>query len=80
MVRDARAWGIAGGTIEIQLTNIASELFGRRFGHRPPDRRIVELFQLRLRHEFAVFMLRTNSRGLVSLSRFERAEQLCDGN
>jgi butyryl-CoA dehydrogenase len=31
LVRDARAWGIAGGAVEIQLTNIASELFGRRF-------------------------------------------------
>lgn len=35
MVRDARAWGIAGGTVEIQLNNIASELFGRRFSQRP---------------------------------------------
>jgi butyryl-CoA dehydrogenase len=34
-VRDARAWGIAGGTVEIQLNNIASELFGRRFSQRP---------------------------------------------
>jgi alkylation response protein AidB-like acyl-CoA dehydrogenase len=34
-VRDARAWGIAGGTVEIQLTNIASELFGRRFSQWP---------------------------------------------
>jgi butyryl-CoA dehydrogenase len=37
MVRDARAWGIAGGTVEIQLNNIASELFGRRFSQRPPQ-------------------------------------------
>jgi alkylation response protein AidB-like acyl-CoA dehydrogenase len=36
MVRDARAWGIAGGTVEIQLNNIAGELFGRRFSQRPP--------------------------------------------
>ncbi|HLI12121.1 MAG TPA: acyl-CoA dehydrogenase family protein [Alphaproteobacteria bacterium] len=36
MVRDARAWSIAGGTVEIQLNNIASELFGRRFSQRPP--------------------------------------------
>jgi len=36
LVRDARAWGIAGGTVEIQLTNIASELFGRRFNQWPP--------------------------------------------
>ena len=35
MVRDARAWAIAGGTVEIQLNNIASELFGRRFSQRP---------------------------------------------
>ncbi|MGE0716394.1 MAG: acyl-CoA dehydrogenase family protein [Alphaproteobacteria bacterium] len=37
MVRDARAWAIAGGTVEIQLNNIASELFGRRFSQRPPQ-------------------------------------------
>jgi alkylation response protein AidB-like acyl-CoA dehydrogenase len=36
MVRDARAWSIAGGTVEVQLTNIASELFGRRFSQRVP--------------------------------------------
>jgi len=35
MVRDARAWAIAGGTVEIQLNNIASALFGRRFSQRP---------------------------------------------
>src|SRR4051812_45740310 len=35
MVRDARAWAIAGGTVEIQLNNIASEIFGRRFSQRP---------------------------------------------
>ena len=35
MVRDARAWGIAGGTIELQLNNIASQLFGRRFNQWP---------------------------------------------
>jgi alkylation response protein AidB-like acyl-CoA dehydrogenase len=35
MVRDTRAWSIAGGTVEVQLTNIASELFGRRFSQRP---------------------------------------------
>ncbi len=34
MVRDARAWGIAGGTVEIQLNNIASGLFGKRFNQR----------------------------------------------
>lgn len=35
LVRDARAWAIAGGAVEIQLTNIASDLFGRRFNQRP---------------------------------------------
>jgi alkylation response protein AidB-like acyl-CoA dehydrogenase len=35
MVRDARAWAIAGGTVEVQLNNIASALFGRRFNQRP---------------------------------------------
>jgi butyryl-CoA dehydrogenase len=35
MYRDARAWAIAGGTVEVQLNNIASELFGRRFSQRP---------------------------------------------
>ena len=35
MVRDARAWGIAGGTIELQLNNIASQPFGRRFNQWP---------------------------------------------
>ncbi|HEV2546424.1 MAG TPA: acyl-CoA dehydrogenase family protein [Stellaceae bacterium] len=34
MVRDARAWGIAGGTVEIQLNQIASQLFGRKFSQR----------------------------------------------
>jgi butyryl-CoA dehydrogenase len=37
LVRDARAWGIAGGTVEIQLNNIASELFGRRFNQWLPS-------------------------------------------
>ncbi len=35
MVRDARGWAIAGGTVEMQLNNIASGLFGRRFNQRP---------------------------------------------
>jgi butyryl-CoA dehydrogenase len=35
MYRDARAWAIAGGTVEIQLNNIASSLFERRFSQRP---------------------------------------------
>ena len=34
MVRDARAWGIAGGTVEIQLNQIAAQLFGRKFSQR----------------------------------------------
>jgi butyryl-CoA dehydrogenase len=35
LVRDARAWGIAGGAVEVQLTNIASDMFGRRFNQWP---------------------------------------------
>lgn len=33
-VRDGYAWGIAGGTIDVQKTNIASVLVGRRFNQR----------------------------------------------
>jgi len=33
-LRDAWGWGIAGGTIDIQKTNIASALAGRRFNQR----------------------------------------------
>ncbi len=33
-LRDAWGWGIAGGTIDIQKTNIASALVGRRFSQR----------------------------------------------
>lgn len=33
-VRDSYAWGIAGGTIDVQKTNIASALIGRRFNQR----------------------------------------------
>jgi alkylation response protein AidB-like acyl-CoA dehydrogenase len=33
-VRDGYAWGIAGGTIDVQKTNIASALVGRRFNQR----------------------------------------------
>jgi butyryl-CoA dehydrogenase len=36
LVRDARAWGIAGGTVEIQLNQIAAQLFGRKFSQRVP--------------------------------------------
>ena len=33
-MRDAFGWGIAGGTIDMQKMNIASELIGRRFDQR----------------------------------------------
>jgi butyryl-CoA dehydrogenase len=33
-MRDAWGWGIAGGTIDVQKTNIASALVGRRFSQR----------------------------------------------
>jgi len=33
-VRDSYAWGIAGGTIDVQKTNIAASLIGRRFNQR----------------------------------------------
>ena len=33
-IRDAWGWGIAGGSIDIQKTNIASALIGRRFNQR----------------------------------------------
>ena len=33
-MRDAWGWGIAGGSIDIQKTNIASALIGRRFNQR----------------------------------------------
>ena len=33
-VRDGYAWGIAGGTMDIQKTNIASALVGQRFNQR----------------------------------------------
>lgn len=33
-VRDSYAWGIAGGTTDVQKTNIASALAGRRFDQR----------------------------------------------
>jgi len=34
MVRDARAWGLAGGTLQMQRIAIASAIFGRRFNQR----------------------------------------------
>ncbi|MDY6821405.1 MAG: acyl-CoA dehydrogenase family protein, partial [Deferribacterota bacterium] len=34
MVRDSRGWPIAGGTVQMQRINIASELVGRRFNQR----------------------------------------------
>ena len=33
-LRDAWGWGIAGGTIDVQKTNIAAALVGRRFDQR----------------------------------------------
>jgi butyryl-CoA dehydrogenase len=33
-VRDSFAWGIAGGTIDVQKTNITAALIGRRFNQR----------------------------------------------
>ena len=33
-MRDAWAWGIAGGTIDIQKVNIAASMVGRRFSQR----------------------------------------------
>ncbi len=33
-LRDAYAWGIAGGAIDVQKTNIASAMIGRRFNQR----------------------------------------------
>ena len=33
-MRDAWGWGIAGGSIDVQKTNIASALVGRRFNQR----------------------------------------------
>jgi butyryl-CoA dehydrogenase len=35
MVRDARAWWVAGGTTEMLRITLASVLFGRRFDQRP---------------------------------------------
>ena len=34
-LRDAFAWGIAGGSIDVQKTNIAAALVGRRFRSAP---------------------------------------------
>ena len=36
-LRDAFGWGIAGGTIDVQKTNIAAALVGRRFNQRRAD-------------------------------------------
>ena len=33
-LRDSWGWGIAGGAIDIQKTNIASAMLGRRFDQR----------------------------------------------
>jgi len=35
LVRDARGWQIAGGTVQMQRLTIASQLLGRRFNQRP---------------------------------------------
>jgi butyryl-CoA dehydrogenase len=34
MVRDSRAWGVAGGTLEMLKVTVASMIFGRRFNQR----------------------------------------------
>ncbi len=35
MLRDAKAWGVAGGTVQMLRITLASLLFGRRFDQRP---------------------------------------------
>lgn len=35
MMRDAKAWGVAGGTVQMLRITLASFLFGRRFDQRP---------------------------------------------
>ncbi|MFH2133446.1 MAG: acyl-CoA dehydrogenase family protein [bacterium] len=37
MMRDARAWSVAGGTLQMLRITIASMIFGRRFDQRRPD-------------------------------------------
>ena len=37
MVRDARAWSVAGGTLQMLRITIASMIFGRRFDQRKPE-------------------------------------------
>jgi butyryl-CoA dehydrogenase len=34
MLRDARAWGVAGGTLQMLRITMASMIFGRRFDQR----------------------------------------------
>jgi butyryl-CoA dehydrogenase len=34
MARDARAWGVAGGTVQMLRLTMASLMFGRRFDQR----------------------------------------------
>ena len=34
MLRDARAWGVAGGTVQMLRITLASVLYGRRFDQR----------------------------------------------
>ena len=35
MLRDARAWGLAGGTLQMLKVTLAGMIFGRRFNQRP---------------------------------------------
>lgn len=35
MLRDAKAWGVAGGTVQMLRITLASLIFGRRFDQRP---------------------------------------------
>lgn len=37
MLRDARAWSVAGGTLQMLRITIASIIFGRRFDQRKPE-------------------------------------------
>jgi butyryl-CoA dehydrogenase len=37
MVRDARAWGVAGGTLQMLRITIANMIYGRRFNQRKTE-------------------------------------------
>lgn len=39
MVRDSRAWGVAGGTLEMLKVTVSSMIFGRRFNQRKVRRK-----------------------------------------